>query len=434
MKSIRPILLTVCALLALNPLTAGQVPPGDAAQFTSGGSAQSGLNIIDANGSGNRVPIGGVFADNAHLRDGVIDPVNGLIWCVGGSASGAAPKKLIRFKLTGTEVAAQEAIADFDPLSASALTAVDLGRDGNAFVCSSNQLWMVERHGHSILPWASNAFAGEWSSLTIDRVTNRMWIVEFGARANSRVIEFDLDLGPSPGQVVLDASSPMQPLQMTSITHGDDGRLYIGTLDGAYSYDPDSGAVELLPTQVVLNSASGATNEFNSLDFDSGSGLLHTGGGLTGNGSYHVIDLNAFSSSLLNSDYTCDAADRGGSDACAQVSSVRAISVNDYLHTTQMFPRQASSAAGFTLEISAQGAAGNLGAVVLTEANGIPLAPTIIRGIGVCGPGGTLTRSFTLGPGQLNAAFTSIGFNSFSYDWIAGVLTIGGQVELSLVP
>jgi hypothetical protein len=418
-------LRTLVALPLLSAAVAAQVSPGDSARLTIGGAPMVGLEVVDADGDGSATPVAGIPAGFAGLNAGVIDPTTGELWAVGVEATAY---RVVRITLSGSSVLSATLAASVAG-TGTGFSGIDLDRDGNAMVCDNRAVWKVDRATGAVTPWTTGTIPGEMNALVIDRATNTMWTVglESSFTPGAELREYDLDAGPSDGVVALDPPSAGLPTAAAGMVLDGQGGLYVGAWDGLYRFTPSTGTTQVLPI-------SGVSNEMNGIDLDAVSGLLHCGGGTQGNGTYSVIDAVTQTGVAINDDYLCPF-DASYFTCLLSTPTVAAVCVNDFLHTTSLFPRVASHAAGFTLEASAHGNDGDLGAVAIAEVNGAPLPnPLFLGGLGVCDLGGNVYRSLDVAPGALDTAITSVGVQTGTYDAATGVWTLGGVETLALVP
>lgn len=425
-------LLAALALAATSAPVLAQIAPGESVEFSIGTGA-TGIDIIDAAGSGALTAITGFLPTSREANTGVIDPVTGDVWVVG--LTNPATAVVHRYSITGSVVTTETAVVagitgSFD------LSAIALDQDGNPFVCNKAGIWKINRHSFAVTNWAGLSPVGSRNAMTIDRATNTLWTGSFNGISSqgSEIREFDLNAGPSNGTQIFDAVAGGMPSRASGLTHDRNGTLYVGCWDGLYGFDTNTGIATLVPVNAVMNPVLGISNEFNNIDYDSIHGTLHTAGGVVGDAAYHAIDPISGASTLLNTDHYCTI-DFTTGEFCFTADVMTGVSVNDYLHTTQVFPRQASASTGFRLEIAAQGMPGDFAAIAVVELNGIALgSPLVLGGYGTCGLGGNFVYTSNIPSGSVPGFVTSIGIDTVTYDFGLGVFTNGGMETILINP
>lgn len=431
MKSL--ISMAVMATLALP--AASQVAPGEGIEFLGIiNSGSPGLAMVDAAGSGARTFVTGLPSTDQFFNAGVIDPVTGDIWAAG---FGATQWSIYRMSLTGANAGSFTQVADVSGLPMgpglhdAGISGMDVDRDGNLFICERTNIWRIDRQTNAVTTW-NTGFVGYVNALTIDRETNTMWtldVINGLAPTFGEIRTYDLDAGPGGGTQFVDMfANPNIPPAGSSICYDGIGTLYVGTFNALFSIDAVTGAFSPMPM-------AGVVNKFNSLNFDERTGLLHTGGGTQKFSIYSVMDPASLLGTVINSDLECFPGSNPSDFFCQQAASTAAVDVNDYLHTTQLFPRTASASAGFTLEASANGMPGDFAAIAVGEINGLALAsPIVLGGYGLCGLGGNFVYSSVVPGGVVPSGITSLGIGTATYDFATGVFSYGGIETLTLNP
>lgn len=426
------------ALAALTFSASAQVAPGESAYFfiqTPG----SGIEIVDNQLDLPVTPVTKVeFASaGGFFYKGEIDPATGDIWATG---SGPDRWKVFRMTVTGSELSAASMLADLSgfpmgPGGHAGLADLALDIDGNVFVCETNNIWRVDRNSGAVTLWASG-LEGVVNALTIDRATNTMWSASFShALITSNLLTelrtFDIDAGPSMGSLLLDLTPSLLPggipQGVNALAHDGAGTLYVGNVEGLYSVDTTTTAWQ----EIVL---TGISSSLSSLEFDTTTGLLHTGGG-SNKPFYSVIDPATGIATVINKDHECIFFADPADPLCFSADIGSGIALNNFTHTTQVLPHTASNSAGYELEISANGKPGDFAVIAFVEAVGIPLASPVILGTyGICDIGGRHQFSASVPGNFLSPAITSLGFQTLTHDFGTGVTTLGGLELLHLNP
>ncbi|KAA3612398.1 MAG: hypothetical protein DWQ01_04415 [Planctomycetota bacterium] len=420
MKNTLPTLLfVVFASTAVENRLHAQVPPGQGVRFSQSNQAP-GIEFIDViGGSGVAVPVTGLPANRRDFNGGILDPVTGDLYAVGSDNVGTAGV-LFRIELNGNAV--QALIPLVDTGSTYSLSSSVFDRDGNIFIHDLETIWRVDRNSGALTLWDTQvAGQGAWNSLTVDRERNLMWTVSCSTAGlpGSVIQEYDLELGPGPGTVIFDGLANGWPTCPTGIDHDENGVLYVSTflfsgdVAALFQYDTNNGTAMPVP--------GGPNHSLNDVWYDRQHGHLHMTGAITST-AWERLDLSTGTLTLIQSGF-------GG--FFTPVTS--AIALNDTLHRTTMFPHQASSAIGATIEVAAHGLAGEQAAVLMTSLNGSPLQPPRILASGSCDDGGyfTLTKSFA--PGALPAN-TTVGITAGVLDSVSGLKILGEEKILTILP
>lgn len=420
------------ALCSLALPVAAQIAPGEGL-MTSITGPSSGVAVVDAYASGSMIFATGFPAQADQFNSGVIDPVTGELWTVGVLAG--EEYKVFRTTLSGLTAASIVEVVDLfgvpkgpDP---SSLTGIDLDKDGNVFVCDASNIWQLDRITGAVTAWDSGIL-GTQNALTIDRTTNRLWTTVIQGDVSGvpvgGVQAYNIDLGPSAGVQLFDPAGSGVGSKSASITYDGAGLLYVGTFSDVYSVDTATGAHN------VLN-VTGSVNGYNSLDYDRLTGLLHTAGGTIGATVYTLVDPVSGIGTEINNSQKCLIGFDPLDFFCQGVALNSSVDVNDYLHSTQMFPRAASISTGFQLEVAANGMPGDFAAIAVGEVNGIALASPIVLGsYGACGLGGNFVYSTNVPGGVLPGFITSLGIGTATYDFATGVFSYGSVETLTLNP
>lgn len=426
------LLATIVAAFALPSVA--QVAPGEGALFLLS-TPGSGLEVLDVQGTGLFTPITGVPIAGGLLDTGVIDPVTGDIWAVGTGATGYS---VYRLTMTGSAVTSSSLLADLSglpmgPGAHQGVSSLAVDRDGNLFASEDSNIWRIDRGTGVVTTWATG-LGDIVNGLTIDRVSNTMWSASFGdtfggSSTVSEIRRYDLDSGPGVGSVILDVmATGTLPVTIGALTHDGAGTLYVAAFGGLFSVDGTTGVATPMPI-------SGIDNTFNSLDFDSSTGLLHTGGGVAGDVIYSVIDPVTLLGTMINDSHDCILFANPLDPICLNGEVHGGVAVHDFMHTTQVFPRVASNSLGYNLEVSANGIPGDLAVIALVEAAGVPLpSPLVLGSYGTCDLGGRSQFAATVPPNFLAGGITSLGFQTLTHDFTTGTTTLGGLELMTLNP
>lgn len=421
-------IISLAALTCLAAPSFAQVAPGNSVVFTVGGSPKNAPQIMDAFGTNALQNMTGIPSAYLDVNDGVLDPVTGDLWCITDDYD------VFRIQFTGGLAGNVVPVINLGS-PGNGLVNIDLDGNGNAIVCDEKRVWSIDRYSSAATLWADENVPGELAALTVDDKTNTLWVATraltpgFGAR----ILEYNLNAAPALGTTIFNVSASGFPDNTTSIVHDGQGTLHIGALDGLYKLNAATGAASLATVSMKMNSFFPATNQINSLDYDSFTNHLHTGGGGFENGIYHVVDLAVNIASDLNYEHECILF--FSPDLCTSAATVTGVTVNDFQNETQLFPRVASISAGFTVELAARGLPGDLALMAMTQVNGFPVGPYFIGGFaGVVGAGGNWNQSVPVAPGILPAGLLSLGFNTATYDAGFALWIPGGTQLLALKP
>lgn len=421
----------IAAAFSLTLPAIAQVGPGDALLMMNASSG-SGFEIIDTS-TGSLTPITGIPAAFQHTDAGLIDPVTGDIWAAG---TGAEKYTVFRMTLAGSTMAAMVPVADLSGLPMGSgphngIVAMELDRDGNVFVMESGTLWRIDRHTFAVTEWSTD-LGDIGNALVMVPETNTLWTCSRGADGNpfpdARISRFQVDQGPNTGAQILPLAFFGVDTRVTSMAFDGDETLYFGTLGEMLYYKTTTGSFNNM-------NLTGSQDNFNSLDFDRVTGLLHTAGGDNALNTYAVVDPVALTSTSIESSHECLPGGNPADPTCANADQNSSVYVNDFMDTTQMFPRVASRSAGFNLEISSNGKVGDFSVIAVVEINGVPFANPIVLGpFGTIGTGGNFVYQGAAPAGYIPSAITSLGFGTATFDFVTAQFTLGGVATLDLVP
>jgi len=302
--------LVLGSVLVVGSLCNAQIPDGFGVRFSAFTHYPPGIEFVDLNGV---IPVtrAAGLVGLPGFSAGAIDPTNGDL-LVGDCDVSAAGGRLIRMSLSGTTISNQTVVTDTG--TGLCLTGIAFDQSADIFIADSSSLWKVDRFTNARTLWDTNSYSGVFNAMTIDPLTNRLWLGTYGIGVpGKQIIEYDLSTGPGPGTVI--ANFPSTGFDgLHSLAFDGGGTIYCASIqpNTVFAFDLTSGTAT--PT-------AGAPNlSVNALFFDSLTSLLHMGTvdvvpAFTRNSVWNVLDLSTGTSSLVEEGYFC-------SSACPGVTSL----------------------------------------------------------------------------------------------------------------